>query len=105
MKIRRTGLMDISNFVKEYLVDQEDGLRAFLTFFLNSVMLFEATQQAGAAWYERTGTRTASRNGTKKRSLLSLKGRLTLDKPEFRDKPFKTVVFEKYSRSEPMASK
>jgi len=92
--------MDISNFVKEYLVDQEDGLREFLTFFLNSVMLFEATQQAGATWYERTGTRTARRNGTKKRSLLSLHGRLALDKPEFRDKPFKTVVFEKYSRIE-----
>lgn len=92
--------MDIGNLIKEYLVDQEDGMRKFLTCFLNCVMLFEATQQAGAIRYERTGTRTARRNGTKKRSLRSLYGMLSLDKPEFRDKPFKTVVFEKYSRIE-----
>jgi transposase-like protein len=92
--------MELSNFIQEYLADQDEGMKILLAFFLNSVMLVEAAQQAGAEWYERTGKRMARRNGKKKRTLLSRYGRLDLEKPEFRDKPFKTVVFEKYSRIE-----
>jgi putative transposase len=92
--------MQLSDFIPDYLSDSDEGVKALITFFLNLVMRYEATQQAGAAMYERTGTRTARRNGSKKRTLLSKQGMLTLDKPEFREKPFETVIFEKYSRIE-----
>ena len=92
--------MSMVDFVKDYLTDQDDGMKAFITFFLNLVMQYEAEQQAGASRYQRTSNRTATRNGTKPRNIKTRFGDLTLIKPEFREQPFTTVVFDRYSRIE-----
>ena len=92
--------MSIIDFVQDYLTDQDDGMKAFITFFLNLVMQYEAEQQAGARRYQRTKHRIARRNGTKPRNLKTRFGELTLTKPEFREQPFTTVVFDRYSRIE-----
>ncbi len=60
----------------------------------------EALNQIQALPYERTGQRNARRNGTRKRSLKTIHGDIILDKPQLREIPFKTQVFERYSRVE-----
>ncbi len=92
--------MQINDFIKDYLNDKDEGLKALVTFFLNLVMQYEAEQQAGASRYQRTETRKATRNGSKPRTLRTKLGELTLEKPEFREKSFETAIFEKYSRVE-----
>ena len=77
--------------------DQDDGLRKLLTWFLNPVMQLEAIQQSGAEPYERNDTRTTQRNGYKDRSLKTRVGDLVLKKLSFRDRSFKSCVFDKYS--------
>ena len=92
--------MDLLSLILYYLVDQEDGLKQLLTFFLNSVMQEEAHQQAGAYPYERGSKRKAHRNGIRTRTLKTRVGDLILDKPQLREIPFETKVFERYSRVE-----
>jgi putative transposase len=86
--------------VEDYLVDPQSGLKAIITWFLNLVMQLEAEQQAGADRYKRSANRKAHRNGMVKRTLKSRVGELTLDKPQFREFPFRTGVFDRYSRTE-----
>lgn len=93
-------MVNLFSFIKDYLVDQEDGIRQLITWFLNLVMEEEALLQAGAQRYERTSSRKASRNGYKPRTLLTKYGELELLKPQFREFPFETQVFEKYSMVE-----
>jgi len=92
--------MDPYDVIADYLSDQEEGMKNLITWFLNQVMLQEALQQAGAAHYERTATRKAHRNGYKNRTLKTRHGELTLQKPQFREFPFETQVFGRYSRVE-----
>ncbi|MDY9927877.1 IS256 family transposase [Methanosarcina sp.] len=94
------SMVDLFSLIKDYLVDQEDGIRCLITWFLNLVMEEEALLQAGAQRYERTDSRKASRNGYKPRTLLTKYGELELLKPQFREFPFETQIFEKYSRVE-----
>ena len=84
----------------DYLVDPNSGLKQLLIEFLNAVMQYEAYQQSGALPYERGPQRKAHRNGTRPRSLKTRVGEITLDKPQFREYPFETKVFERYSRVE-----
>jgi putative transposase len=86
--------------LEDYLIDQEDGLKKLLTWFLNLVMQFEAMEQIDAKPYQRVGSRKAYRNGYKERSLKTRVGELKLRKPQFRDKSFETKVFDRYSRVE-----
>jgi transposase-like protein len=92
--------MEIFELLKYYLIDQDDGLKKLLTWFLNLVMQLEAIQQSGAEPYERNEARTTQRNGYKERSLKTRVGELILKKPQFRDRSFKSCVFDKYSRVE-----
>ncbi len=87
-------------FVEKYITDNEDGLRSFQEWFLNTVMREEADRQAGCLPYERTEDRRVHRNGTKPRTLTTRMGVLHLDKPQFREEPFETCVFDKYARVE-----
>jgi len=89
-----------NEFLEDYLYDQEDGLKKLLTWFLNLVMQFEAMEQIDAEPYQRVGSRKAYRNGYKERSLKTRVGELTLKKPQFREIPFQTKVFDRYSRVE-----
>ncbi len=93
-------MVDLFSLIKDYLVDQEDGIRCLITWYLNLVMEEEALLQAGAQRYERTDSRKASRNGYKPRTLLTKYGEVELLKPQFREFPFETQIFEKYSRVE-----
>lgn len=86
--------------LEDYLIDQKDGLKQLLTWFLNLVMQLEAMQQVGAEPYERSESRKAHRNGYKERSLKTRAGELELKKPQFREISFETKVFDKYSRVE-----
>jgi transposase-like protein len=89
-----------NDLLKDYLIDQEDGLKNLLTWFLNLVMQFEAMEQIDAEPYQRIGSRKAHRNGYKERSLKTRVGELRLKKPQFREIPFQTKVFDRYSRVE-----
>ena len=80
--------------------DQEDGLKKHLTWFLNLVMQLEAMEQIDVEPYQRVGSRKAHRNGYKERSLKTRVGELKLKKPQFREIPFQTKVFDRYSRVE-----
>ncbi len=91
-------MVNLFSFIEDYLVDKEDGIRQLLTWFLNLVTEEEALLQTGAQRYERTDSRKAIRNGYKPRTLLTKYGRLELLKPQFRECPFETQVFNKYSR-------
>ena len=92
--------MILRDHVLNYLVDDKEGMKQVVTWFINEVMNHEAEQQTGASRYERTHSRLAYRNGYRKRSLRSRYGDLTLDKPVLREIPFQTRVFERYSRIE-----
>jgi putative transposase len=92
--------MNISDFAEDYLFDQKDGMRNLTAWLLNEVMQHEAANQIQARPYERNGKRRAHRNGTRKRSLKTIHGEVILDKPQFREFPFRTKIFERYSRVE-----
>ena len=64
--------------LEDYFLDQEDGLKKLLTWFLNLVMQFEAMNQIEAEPYQRVGSRKAHRNGYKERSLKTRVGELKL---------------------------
>src|SRR5512137_969006 len=87
-------------FLEDYIIDQDDGLKKLLTWFLNLVMQIEAIQQADAEPYQRSESRKAHRNGYKDRSLKTRVGELKLSKPQFREISFETKVFDRYSRVE-----
>jgi len=86
--------------LEDYLIDQEDGLKKLLTWFLNLVMQLEAMEQIDAEPYQRVDSRKAHRNGYKDRSLKTRVGELKLKKPQFREISFETKVFDRYSRVE-----
>jgi putative transposase len=63
-------------------------------------MRVEVGKQIQARRYERTGKKIAHRNGSRPRSLKTIHGDITLDKPQIQEFPFKTKIFERYSRVE-----
>ena len=92
--------MDLRDIVLNYLADNEKGMQELITWFLNAVMNEEVAQQAGLPRYERSSARRAHRNGYRQRSLKTRFGELSLQKPQLREIPFETKVFERYSRTE-----
>lgn len=81
--------------------NREDGFRKLLESSLNSILKAESAEQLNAAPYERTSERTGSRNGFRDRDLTTRIGTITLRVPKHRDgQPFKTMIFDSYSRSE-----
>jgi putative transposase len=92
--------MNISDFAADYLVDKKEGMRHLTASLLNEVMQLEALRQIQAQPYERNGKRRAHRNGTRNRNLKTIHGEVTLKKPQFREFPFRTEVFARYSRVE-----
>jgi transposase-like protein len=92
--------MDLRDIVLNYLTDNEKGMQQLITWFLNDVMNEEVAQQAGVPRYARSSTRRAHRNGYRQRSLKTRFGELSLLKPQLREIPFETKVFDRYSRTE-----
>ncbi|WP_321504356.1 IS256 family transposase [uncultured Methanoregula sp.] len=92
--------MNLRDIVLNYLTDNEKGMQQLITWFLNDVMNEEVAQQAGVPRYARSSTRRAHRNGYRQRSLKTRFGELSLLKPQLREIPFETKVFDRYSRTE-----
>ena len=82
------------------LEDQGEAFKKILLSSLNKILQVESAEQLKAAPYERTDDCTDSRNGSRNRDLNTRVGRITLQVPRHRNVPFKTLVFENYSRSE-----
>lgn len=92
--------MNLRDIVLNYLTDNEKGMQQLITWFLNDVMNEEVAQQAGVPRYKRSSSRRAHRNGYRHRSLKTRYGELSLLKPQLREIPFDTKIFERYSRTE-----
>ena len=82
------------------LEDRGDAFKCILQASLNKILQVESSEQLKAAPYERSEDRTDSRNGTRERELNTRIGRIVLHVPRHRNAPFKTLVFDNYSRSE-----
>ena len=82
------------------LEDQGEAFKKILQASLNKILQAESAEQLKAGPYERSEERTDSRNGSRERDLNTRVGRITLQVPRHRNVPFKTLVFENYSRSE-----
>ena len=80
--------------------DHDEAFRMLLQNSLNSLLKAESESQLKAAPYERSEERTDSRNGTRERSLVTRIGKIELQVPRHRNQPFKTMIFENYTRSE-----
>ena len=80
--------------------DSEAALKALLTEVLNVVLRGEASEQIGAAAYERSEGRTVYRNGYRERGYTTRLGKLTLQIPKLREGQFTTELFKRYARSE-----
>ncbi len=81
----------------------ENSNKAFKTLLqesLNSVLKAESSEQLKATPYERSEERTDSRNGSRERTLNTRIGSILLTVPRHRNQPFKSMIFENYSRSE-----
>ena len=97
-------MQDQLDVVKEvisiFLKDRKEGKRQLIEWFLNDVMDEEARVQLASMPYERTEERKGHRNGSRTRRLKTVDGELELKKPQIREFPFRTAVFDRYSRVE-----
>lgn len=82
------------------LDDRGEAFKKILQTSLNKILQIESAEQLKAAPYERSEERTDCRNGSRDRDLNTRVGRITLHVPRHRNVPFKTLVFDNYSRSE-----
>ncbi len=80
--------------------DRDGAFKKLLQESLNSVLKVESQEQLHASPYERSEERTDSRNGFRERDLTTRIGKITLSVPRHRNQPFKTMIFDNYSRSE-----
>lgn len=77
-----------------------DAFKKLLQESLNAVLKVESKEQLKAEPYERTEERTDSRNGSRERTLSTRIGTIALTVPRHRYEPFKSMIFDNYSRSE-----
>jgi len=90
----------VKEIISIFLKDSKEGKKQLIEWFLNDVMEEEARVQLSSMPYERTEERKGHRNGTRTRKLKTVDGALELKKPQIREFPFETKVFERYSRVE-----
>jgi transposase-like protein len=88
--------MNLNDIVLNYLTDNEKGMQQLITWFLNDLMNEEVAQQAGVPRHARSSSRRAHRNRYRQRTLKTRFGELNLQKPQLREIPFETKVFERY---------
>ena len=77
-----------------------EAFKKLLQESLNAVLKAESKEQLKADPYERSEERTDSRNGSRERLLTTRIGTITLTVPRHRKEPFKSMIFDNYSRSE-----
>ena len=90
----------MKGIISSFLQDSKDGKKKLLEWFLNNVMEEEARVHLSSMPYERIEERKGYRNGSRTRKLKTVDGALELKKPQIREFPFETRVFERYSRVE-----
>lgn len=81
-------------------IDHNEAFRTMLQNSLNSILKLESQNQLQANPCKRSDKRTDCCNGSRKRDLNTRIGRITLTVPWHRNQPFKTIIFDNYSRSE-----
>ena len=81
-------------------MDRDAAFQKLLTIILNKILRAESEEQLKATPWERTAERTDSRNGFRDRGLVTRIGSITLRVPRHRNQPFRTLIFDNYSRSE-----
>jgi putative transposase len=74
--------------------DGVDLIRDAVTMVLQELIEVEATEQIGAARYERTDTRTTDRNGSRPRLLTTQAGDIELRIPKLRKGSFFPSILE-----------
>ena len=82
------------------LDDRGEAFKKILETSLNKILQAESAEQLKAEPYERSEERTDSRNGSRDRDLNTRVGGITLQVPRHRNVPFRTLIFDNYSRSE-----
>lgn len=80
--------------------DREGAFKKLLADSLNSLLKAESANQLNAEPYERSDERTDSRNGFRDRNLNTRIGKIELNVPRHRKEPFKSMIFDNYTRSE-----
>ena len=80
--------------------NSQETFKLLLENSLNEILKAESAQQLQAEPYERTAERTDSRNGHRERSLVTRIGKITLKVPRHRNVPFRSLIFDNYTRSE-----
>lgn len=86
--------------LQEALKKDQDFFKEVLNVTLQDYLEFERDEQIGVGKNVRAENRQGTRNGYKDRSLNTRLGRLQLKKPQIREFPFTTNLFENYQRSE-----
>ncbi len=72
-------------------------MRELLRFMLQQLLEYKRDKQIGINKYERDDNeREGSRNGYKGRTLNTRLGKVSLRKPQIREFPFRTMVFDNY---------
>ncbi len=92
--------MKLEDITLQYLEDDKEAMKNLISAFFNAVMKEEVNMQVGADEYERSDSRRAHRNDYRTRSLKTRYGKVELKKPQIREFPFETLVFDRYSRVE-----
>jgi len=87
--------------LQEAIEKDGDFMKDLLSVMLQQLLEHERDKQIGVDKYERDDNqREGSRNGYKERTLNTRLGKLDLKKPQIREFPFRTMVFDNYQRSE-----
>lgn len=87
--------------LQEAIEEDGDFMKDLLSFMLQQLLEHERDKQIGVDKYERDDNeREGSRNGYKERTLNTRLGKVNLRKPQIREFPFRTMVFDNYQRSE-----
>ena len=80
--------------------NSNEAFKTLLQESLNSILKAESSEQLKAEPYERSAERTDNRNGSRERILNTRIGSIILTVPRHRNQPFKSMIFENYTRSE-----
>ena len=80
--------------------NRDEAFKIIVQKILDQIMLAESKEILKAEPYQRTSFRTDFRNGFRDRELVTRIGKITMHVPRHRNVPFKTMIFDNYTRSE-----
>lgn len=92
--------LDYDFLVGLFSESKDEAFGKLMEALLNQILKTESAVQLGAEDYERTNQRSDYRNGSRIRPLMTRIGKIELEVPRHRNKPFKSMLFENYQRNE-----